>query len=122
MSRPNFKVVPNPIKITFARDTVFTPVTENIPDIPHNKFNFLEFDRLWPRVDVNEVLTSNILCPLNDFYKITAFYIFINNFIFLFFILDIIGVLTNVHPVDEITVQERSVLKRTLTVQNVKYI
>ena len=63
ISRPNFKVVPNPIKITFARNTVFIPVIENIPDIPHNKFNFLEFDRLWPRVDVNEVLTGNCLCP-----------------------------------------------------------
>ena len=81
-----------------------------------------DFDRLWPRVDVNEVLTGNILCPLNDLYKIAIFYTSLNNFILLFFILDIIGVLTNVHLVEEITVQERHVLKRTLTVQNVRYI
>ena len=39
-------------------------------------------------------------------------YIYIKNLILLFFILDIIGVLTNVHQIEEINVQDRPVTKR----------
>ena len=102
--------------------TLSSPITENIPDIPHNKFNFLEFDQLWPRVNVNEILTDNILCLLCYFYEIIILHIYINNFMLLLLTLDIIGVLTSVHPVEEINVQEWAVLKRTLTVQNIRYI
>ena len=51
----------------FANDTVFTPITENIPATPHNKFNFIEFEQLWSRVNVNEVLSDNIFNSLYSF-------------------------------------------------------
>ena len=62
-----FRVVPHVAMINFARHTTFTPVTEKVLAIPQNKFNFIEFDQLWARVNVNEVLSSNILNTLYYF-------------------------------------------------------
>ena len=44
--------------LQFARSTVFKEVEEDIPQIPQYKFNFVEYDQLTSRVDINDILSG----------------------------------------------------------------
>ena len=63
----------------FAKNTVFTPITKNLLAIPHNKFNFIEFEQLWSRVNVNEVLSGNIFNSLYSFRTIIILNLYTNH-------------------------------------------
>ena len=60
INKNEYQIVPHAGRITFARNTVFVPVVENVPDIPLNKFWFIDFEKLRARVNINKVLTGNI--------------------------------------------------------------
>ncbi|GMN55360.1 hypothetical protein TIFTF001_024482 [Ficus carica] len=76
--------------LQFARSTVFKPVEEDIPEIPRYKFNFVEYDQLTSRVDINDLLS------------------------------DVIGRLISVKGVEESNVGNRLVKRRNLTLQNIR--
>ena len=46
--------------LQFARSTVFKNVEEDIPEIPHHKFNFVEFDQLTLKIDINDLLSGKL--------------------------------------------------------------
>ena len=59
--------------LQFAISTVFKNVEEDIPEIPQHKFNFVEFDQLTSKIDINDILSGNfyimfiiINCILNN--------------------------------------------------------
>ena len=79
-NKDTYRVVPYIARIKFAHKTVFTLIIENISDIPQNKFNFIEFGQLWGRVNVNEVLSGNILNPLYSFNTVITSNLYSNTF------------------------------------------
>ncbi|GMN72125.1 hypothetical protein TIFTF001_052794 [Ficus carica] len=76
--------------LQFARSTFFREVEEDIPEIPQHKFNFVEYDQLSSRVDINDILS------------------------------DVIGRLISIKGVEESNVGNRVVKRRNLTIQNIR--
>ena len=46
--------------LQFARSTIFKNVEDDIPEIPQHKFNFVEFDQLTSKIDINDLLVGKI--------------------------------------------------------------
>ena len=60
--------------LQFARSTIFKNVEEDIPEIPQHKFNFVEFDQLTSKIDINDLLSGNYIYSSYSL----LFYLFIN--------------------------------------------
>ena len=88
INKNEYKIVVHARKIIFAHNTVFIPITEDVLDIPFNKFWLIDFDELQTRVNINQVLSGNIQ-NINYYFHIILIYIFvffIDNIIFLSYI------------------------------------
>ena len=57
-NKPRYKIVSHVAKLQFARSTVLKNGEDDIPQIPQLKFNFVEFDQLTPKVDINDLLSG----------------------------------------------------------------
>jgi len=57
-NKQRYKIVPHRAMLQFARSTLFKEVEEDIPQIPQYKFNFVEYDQLTSRVDINDLLSG----------------------------------------------------------------
>ena len=49
-NKNEYKIVDHGARLIFACNTIFIPIVEDIPDIPPNKFWFIDFDQLRSRV------------------------------------------------------------------------
>ena len=59
-NKSRYKIVSHVAMLQFARSTVFKNVEDDIPEIPQLKFNFVEFDQLIPKVDINNLLSAKL--------------------------------------------------------------
>ena len=46
--------------LQFVRSIIFKNIEEDIPEIPQHKFNFVEFDKLISKVDINDLLSGKL--------------------------------------------------------------
>ena len=53
-----YKIVPYVAMLRIARATLFKHVPEDMPEIPRQKFTFVEFDQITQRIDVNDILSG----------------------------------------------------------------
>ena len=74
-NKNEYKIVVHLAKIIFACNTVFIPIIEDVPDIPFNKFWFIDFDELRTRVNINRVLSDNIQ-NINYYFHIIIIFFF----------------------------------------------
>ena len=67
--------------LQFARSTIFKNVEDDIPEIPQLKFNFVEFDQLTQKIDINDLLSvkSYLIFIFVNLYLITNKLFFIQN-------------------------------------------
>ena len=50
-----YKIVPYRAMLQFARSIIFKEVEEDILKIPQYKFNFVEYDQLTSRININDL-------------------------------------------------------------------
>ena len=55
-NKQRYKIVSHIAMLQFVRSIIFKNVEEDIPEIPQHKFNFVEFDQLTSKVDINDLL------------------------------------------------------------------
>ncbi|GMN27604.1 hypothetical protein TIFTF001_041055 [Ficus carica] len=89
-NKQKYKIVPHAAMLQFARSTVFKNVEEDIPEIPQHKFNFVEFDQLTSKIDINDILS------------------------------DVIGRVISIKGIEESTINDRMVKRRGFVIQNIR--
>ena len=55
-----YMIVTHVAMLQFARSTIFKNVEDDIPEIPQLKFNFVEFDQLTQKTDINYLLSGKL--------------------------------------------------------------
>ena len=55
-NKQRYKIVPHRAMLQFVRFTIFKEVEKDIPEIPQYKFNFIEYNQLTSRVDINDII------------------------------------------------------------------
>ena len=121
LNKSRYKVVSHVAMIYFVCDTILTQVTEELPDIPLYKFNLVEFYQQLSRVETNKVLSDNISCSFYLF-KARFNYSHVLQILYFYFISDVIGILTSVQSVEQTSINNRLTPRRTLMIQNIRYV
>ena len=59
--------------LQYTRSTIFKNVEDDIPEIPRLKFNFVEFDQLTQKIDINDLLSGKLylICVFINPYLLT---------------------------------------------------
>lgn len=78
--RGQYRVVPHDTHIMFTSKTIFNKLASVFPPIPCHRFFLQDYNRLYPRLNKLDILTSNSVCMCMYMYTKIYCYLFYKRF------------------------------------------